>query len=278
MNRARLGAAAVLALLAPLAAAAAELPPAFAGVWSEDGCDRESRVRLVNALGILEFRELAGERQVQLALIEDVVPAPDGRAVNLVLRSPTEERLSEQQLALAGDRLDGGGIRCPSAPASLLLPFGEAIALFQAAGELKPLCAPGTDRVACFARAFRLTDLTGDGRLTLAELTRVARGLAFFVGYLAERRAIQPADRLAGPVAAAAWLGPSVIRPLVEGSDYDGDGALSAAELAQDRAAGDLPLPGAATLGPAQDILERLYSLLGLAQAIGQQQHQQGPR
>lgn len=264
MNRARLGAAAVLALLAPLAAAAAELPPAFAGIWSEGGCDRDSRVRLVNALGILEFRELAGERQVQLALIEDAVPAPDGRAVNLVLRSPTEERLSEQQLALAGDRLDGG-VRCPSAPASLLLPFGEAVALFQAAGELKPLCAPAADRAACFARAFRFADLTGDGRLTLAELSRVARGLAFFVGYLAERRAIQPAERLAAPVAVAAWLGPPLLRPLVEGSDYDGDGALSAAELAQDRAAGDLPLPGATALGPAQDILERLGSLLGLA-------------
>lgn len=248
--------------------AAADLPPAFAGVWSDGGCDQESRVQLINAWGILEFRDLAGERQVQLAVIQDATPAADGQSVTLVLESPTEDRLSEQQLVLAGDRLGPGVIRCPSAPAGLLLPFGEAIALFQAAGELRPMCAAGADRTACFARAFQLADLTGDGRLTLGELSRVARGLAFFAGYFAERRTIQPADRLAGPVAVAAWLGPPLIRPLVEGSDYDGDGALSVVELTQDRAAANLPLPGSTAAASARDVLERLQSLLRLGETV----------
>jgi hypothetical protein len=229
-------------------------------------------VRLVNPFGILEFRTLAGERQVQLALFQDVVLAPDGRSVTAVLESPTEERLFEQQLALAGDRLDGSSARCPAVPASLLLPFGEAVAMFQAAGELQPLCADGTDR-ACFIRAFELADLTGDGRLTLGELSRVLRGAAFFVGYLAERRAIQPADPLAGPVALAGWVGPPLLRPLLEGSDYDGDGTLTAFELAQDRAAGPLPLAAdAVPLRGAREVLDRLRELMGLAQVLAGQQ------
>jgi hypothetical protein len=261
-----------LAPALPLPLVAAELPPGLAGTWSEGGCASDSRVRLVNPLGILEFRTLAGERQVQLALLQDVTPAPDGRSVTAVLESPTEERLFEQQLSFADDRLDGA-VRCPMVPASLLLPFGEAVALFQAAGELQPLCAAGTD-AACFSHAFARADLTGDGRLTLAELSRVLRGAAFFMGYLAERQAIQPAGPLVAPVAFAGWLGPPLIRPLLEGSDYDADGMLSAAELAQDRAAGPLPLAGAAPLRGARDTLESLRALLGLAQAMAEQRQQ----
>src|SRR3712207_6135950 len=103
--------------LLPVPPLAAELPPGLAGVWSEGDCAHDTRVRLVNSFGILEFRALAGQRQVQLALFQDATPAPDGRSVTAVLESPTEERLFEQQLALAGDRLDGDSVRCPTAPA-----------------------------------------------------------------------------------------------------------------------------------------------------------------
>ena len=109
MGRAHIGSAALalaVLLLSCRSPIAADLPPAFAGVWSDGGCGQDSHVRLVNALGILEFRDLAGERQVQLALIQDATPTADGRTVAVVLESPAEERLFEQQLTLAGsDRL-----------------------------------------------------------------------------------------------------------------------------------------------------------------------------
>lgn len=262
--------AALAPVLLTLPLAAAPLPPGLAGIWSDAACGSDGRVRVVNPLGILEFRTLAGERQVQLSLFQDVAPAPDGRSVMAVLESPTEDRLSEQQLPFADGGFDGA-VRCPSMPASLLLPFGEAVALFTAAGELQPSCAEGTD-AACFRRAFALADLTGDGRLTLAELARVLRGASFFMGYLAERQAIQPADRLAAPVALAGWLGPPLLRPLLDGSDYDADGALSPADLAQDRAAGPLPLAGAAPLRGVSDALQSLRTLLELARVMAEQQ------
>ena len=85
---------------------------------------------------------------------------------------------------------------------------------FPGGGRARSPCAPAGPMPPASSRAFALADLTGDGRLTLAELARVLRGAAFFAGDLAERHAVQPAEPLAASVALASWLGPPPVAAL----------------------------------------------------------------
>ena len=110
-------------------------------------------------------------------------------------------------------------------------------------------------------------DVSGDGRLSPAELARLARGAAWLV-------AVQEgmtAENLPGALAAGALAGQLAARLAVEGLDYDGDGRLSPSELAQDRAgfgtvhgnAEGRPLHGEAA-GAGLEALRGLLSGLGL--------------
>jgi hypothetical protein len=134
------------------------------------------------------------------------------------------------------DRLPGEGSpvvwrRCAAPPVALAAVHGEGIAVLAALEHLEAACGRGQPG-ACAEAIVRQADVSGDGTLAPAELARLARGAAWVLAV--QEGATQ--DMLVGAVGAGALGGILAARLLVESLDYDADGRLSAAELAQDRA------------------------------------------
>ncbi len=134
---------------------------------------------------------------------------------------------------LPGDAAPQAWRRCDAPPAALAVLHGEGIAFLAALEHLEAACGTGTPG-ACAEAILRQGDVSGDARLSPAELARLARGAAWLLAV--QEGATQ--DALATAVGAGALGGILAARTLVESLDYDGDGRLSAAELLQDRGAG----------------------------------------
>lgn len=132
-------------------------------------------------------------------------------------------------------------VQCPDLPGNYYALFGEAIALFRAAGSIARKCEAGDDG-RCLEAAFGFVDVTGDGQLTAAEIARVIRALSFFVGYgIAESQKkksgggpVKLGDVVL-PVALANLLSPLFANSLIDSYDFDGNEAISLEELLQDR-------------------------------------------
>jgi hypothetical protein len=168
------------------------------------------------------------------------MPGAEGR--RLALRSPGADTLEtvEPAAKTRDDRLPGEGSpvrrwrRCPL-PAAAALPHAEGIAILAALEPVEAACAEGAGLRTCLAALHQQADITGDGLLSPAEVARLARGAAW-IAAAEQGRAVEPAASGRAALATA--------RMLLESLDYDADGRLSLAELAQDRAA-----PGAAAGG-----------------------------
>ncbi len=120
--------------------------------------------------------------------------------------------------------------RCVSAPASVTSLHGEGVAFLAALESLEAACGTGTPD-ACIATVMREGDVSGDGKLSVAEIARLVRGATWL---LAVSDDATPEAVLA--TAGGGMLGGvALARLLMESLDYDGDGKLSAVELAQDR-------------------------------------------
>ena len=116
-------------------------------------------------------------------------------------------------------------------PRNEALLHGEATALLEVASNAQAVCQ--TDRQACASVLFAGIDVSGDGALSTAEIARLFR-VAAYVAAVSED---EPAnnDELAGVMAASLPIGPLMASAMVNSFDYDNDGALSLAELSQDR-------------------------------------------
>lgn len=123
--------------------------------------------------------------------------------------------------------------RCPAPPPAIAALHGEGVAFLTALEHLEAACGAGTPG-ACAEALIRQGDVSGDGKLSPAELARLVRGAAWVL-------AVQEGgtqDVLAAAVGGGALGGILAARLLVESLDYDGDGRLSLEEVLQDRAGG----------------------------------------
>ncbi|EHL97107.1 EF hand protein [Acetobacteraceae bacterium AT-5844] len=141
----------------------------------------------------------------------------------------------EPDAKLRDDRLPGPAPvqswhRCPTAPASVTTLHGEGVAFLAALESLESACGSNTPD-ACIATVLREADVSGDGKLSVAEIARLVRGATWL---LAAADEATPEAVLA--TAGGGMLGGvALARLMMESLDYDGDGKLSANELAQDR-------------------------------------------
>ncbi|WP_458095103.1 hypothetical protein [Roseomonas sp. WA12] len=276
--------AALALLLAPLVAGAqtaatapeAPLTPvvdSLRGAWFAGECAAPNAMLALSARGaarvpadgpgrLLRFTE---SRPLESGWMVATARGPE--APRLMIRAAGAGALESAEPAnkTRDDRLPGdtpvtAWRRCPATPLSFASQ-GEGVAFLGSLELLEAACGPGSGSVAgCGAALIRVGDVSGDNLLGTAEIARLLRGAAWLLSLQAEM-----GQELGGLTGAAGALGGvAAARLMVESLDYDGDGRLSARELAQDR--GTLALTGDARGRPLA--LERLSEGVALIRGI----------
>jgi hypothetical protein len=270
----RLLAMALLGLLAaqPAAAQPTAWPEALRGTWALGECAAPAVLLQVNARGIARLPEAGEQRYTRFARFaaagDWLVGFGLGEAApRLLLRAQGQGlELAEPADKLLDSELPGSATpvatfrRCASIGGGLAALHGEGLTFAAALDGLEAACdgeLGSSD--GCLAALMAHADVSKDGKLSVAELARLVRGVTWAV--LAIEGA--PLELVAAGVGAGAVAGVAIGWALVASYDYDGDRALSAAELAQDRG----PWPGGAV--PAVSRPARL--LPGLGGALGEQ-------
>jgi YD repeat-containing protein len=241
----------LLALLAaPLAspgAAAQEaaVPQALRGAWFEGGCTEPSAMLALSARGAARIPGEGASRLYRFtaARAQDGWTVATGRgaeAPRLMLRAAGEGlETAEPANKTRDDRLPGDAPvtawqRCPAPPVASAILHGEGLAFLGALEVLEAACGPDAPGsvTACTEALVRVGDVSGDRLLGSAELARLMRGAAWVLAVQGE--AAPDLIGLSGGAGAVASV--AAARLMIESLDYDGDGRLSARELAQDRA------------------------------------------
>ncbi|HEY4254353.1 MAG TPA: EF-hand domain-containing protein [Roseomonas sp.] len=250
---------------APSPAPPAALPEAMRGNWTDGDCARPAAVLHVTPRAVARLPAESAGRLLRFSAIarhgDWVLGTADGAAAPRLLLRLQGDALEtiEPEAKTRDDALPGPGLpqawrRCPQWPPALVARNGEGIAFLGMLERIEAACGGDAGSAGCLAALYRAADVSGDGLLSTAELARLFRGAAWVAAIE------EPADErmvLQGLSAAAALL---LARGVVESLDYDGDGRLSLAELAQDH--GGLPESGGTAEGSP-------VPLIGLTEALG---------
>ena len=116
-------------------------------------------------------------------------------------------------------------------PASNTFLHGEPLAILRVVDSVYDRCSK--DRGGCAATLFAGIDVSGNGKLSTAELARLLR-VGTYLAAITSDETIKN-DELAAAIAASIPLAPVIASALVHSFDYDADGSLSMIEISQDR-------------------------------------------
>lgn len=243
---------------------AGPIPESVIGLWGPAsgpaGCEGNGRTMLVNSAGVIVFERSGSETFIVLG------PAEWSAGTLILTRHAGDIVLSPL------DNLT----RCDRLPGQYYAFFGEAIAVFQGFAEVQSKCEDESPQ-SCVSAIFGLFDVSGDYRLSRAEIGRALRAGAFFLGYeaiVAGRKELAPdtdlwqtyrvpIGEIYGASLAAALLGPFFTDNLVQSYDFDADGVLSLSEILQDRGPDSLVAAGGAVgSAAAQTALQGLIGVL----------------
>ena len=229
----------------PVAAGRPGTPQPLRGAWFAGECADPQAMLLVTGRAVARVEAEAPAKLYRLAEVRQVAGwtlgiATGGEAPRIMLREGgTAGALEtiEPDPKTRDDRLPGDATpiawrRCAAPPVVLASLHGEGAAFLAALEHIEAGCAGGAPG-ACARAIVAQGDVSGDGLLGAAELARLARGAAWVLAV--QEGATQ--DIVAAAAGAGAVAGLVAARLLVESLDYNGDGRLSAEELAQDRAA-----------------------------------------
>ncbi|WP_135466636.1 hypothetical protein [Crenalkalicoccus roseus] len=266
------------ALLLPAGGAPAQgVPEALRGPWFQGDCARPAAMLHLTARAAARVPEQGEGMLIRFAAMGEAAGWTLGtgagpEAPRLLLRqagAALESVLPDPKTR--DDRLPGEAPverwhRCPTVPPGIAALHGEGVAALAALEHLEAACG-APDTAACLAAILEQGEVARDGGLSAAELARLARGAAWIL-------AVQEGasgERLAAASGLAALAAAAAARALLESLDYDGDGRLSAAELAQDRigfgaasgTAAGRPMRGE-WLAPGLDALRELLGGIGM--------------
>lgn len=275
----------------PPAAQPTAWPEALRGTWVLGECAAPAVLLQVNARGIARLPE-AGEQRYTRTL--RFAPAGDWlvgfgegeTAPRLMLRARDGGiDLAEPASKLLDSELPGaatpvaGFRRCPSIGGALAALHGEGLVFAAALDGLEAACeGERGNSDGCIQAVMAYADVSGDGKLGLAEVARLVRAVTWLI--LTTEGA--PLEAVAAGVGAGSVAGLAVGWLMIASYDYDGDGRLAPAELMQDRGpwnGGPTPSapPAASRLtqelgvlagpgGPLQELIQTLAPYLaGLA-------------
>jgi hypothetical protein len=228
-------------LFAAAPAAAGGVPETLRGTWAIGACATPEALLHVTARAVVRLPADGPARLVRFRALRDqggwMLGTGDGaEAPRVMLRADGDGLdLAEPDAKLRDDRLPGATPvtrwrRCEAGAIGLALLHGEGLAFLGTLERLEAACHSGPVQ-ACLVALMTEADVSGDGLLGVAEVARLLRGAAWALAaqHGSEPDGIAVAAGLGGVAALAA------ARALVSSLDYNDDGRLSAAELAQDR-------------------------------------------
>ncbi len=258
-------------LLAAGPAAAQGIPEALRGTWAQGGCATPGSLLHVTARSVVRLPADGPARLVRLRVLRPMgdwmLGTGAGAEAPRVLLRAADDALEtiEPDAKLRDDRLPGDTPvlrwqRCAVPPPALAALHGEGLAVLGALERLEAACQEGA-MAPCVAALVAVGDVSGDGLLGVAEVARLLRGTAWAMA----AQDGSPPDALAAAVGLGGVAALAAARLLVDGLDFDDDGRLSAAELAQDRAA--WPAAGGAAAGRPV-ALEALGEGAGMLRAL----------
>ena len=224
------------------APAAVSVPEALRGPWFLGECAAPAAALQLSARAAVRLPADGPARLIRFAEARQqegwtVGTGRGAEAPRILLRgTATALETAEPDAKLRDDRLPGdtplqSWRRCPSAPAGLAALHGEGLAFLAALEGLEAACGAGGTPEACVAGIVREGDVSGDGRLSVAEIARLVRGATWLLAAAEDA----PPETILATGGGGVIAGVAVARLMMESLDYDGDGKLSAAELGQDR-------------------------------------------
>lgn len=225
-------------------ALAQAVPEALRGAWYAGDCADPAAMLVLTGRAAARVEAEVPARLFRFASTRSLAGYTLGVAVGaeaprLMFRAAPEGlETVEPDPKTRDDRLPGEARpetwrRCPAPPPAVAALHGEGVAFLAALEHLEAACGAGTPG-ACAEALIRQGDVSGDGKLSPAELARLVRGAAWVL-------AVQEGgtvEVIAAALGGGALGGIVAARLLVESLDYDGDGRLSLEEVLQDRAAG----------------------------------------
>jgi hypothetical protein len=255
----------------------AAVPSALRGAWFSGECTAPQAMLQLTARSVARLPEAGPARLVRFIILQPrgewlVGTGGGAEAPRLMLRgSAGMLQTAEPDAKLRDERLPGDTPlmdwrRCPGHPAGFAMRHGEGIAMLGMLEALEAACAPPSGGVpGCVDSLILAGDASGDRLLSIAELARLVRGMAWV---LATAEEATP-ERLLVAQGGGLVAGVATARLMMDSLDYDGDGRLSAAELAQDRAVLAAGVGSGAGTPIALDGIQDVIGLLrGLTQGL----------
>jgi len=145
--------------------------------------------------------------------------------------SPTEQKIDSLPDLPPDDYAIQHYERCERLPADVYFTHAEGARFMELVDALRRTCSHR--QPACIERAFAAVDVSRDGRLSVAEVSRVLR-IVVYAAVAANPEGAREQD-LASALGLASLLGPLISTAIISGSDYDGDGQLTRDEIFYDR-------------------------------------------
>lgn len=243
------------------------IPASLRGSWARGSCAAPEALLHVTARSVVRLPADGPARLVRFRTVGErsgwmLGTGSGAEAPRVMLRADGDALdLAEPDAKLRDDHLPGPTPvtrwrRCEAGPPGQAMLHGEGLAFLGAAERLEAACQAGSMR-ACLDGLVAEADVSGDGKLSVAELARLLRGAAWAVA--AEDGAAPEGLAVAAGLGSAAAL--AAARLIVSSLDYDGDGVLSPAELGQDRLA--FP-PGTGSAAGQPGTIEALAEGAGL--------------
>jgi hypothetical protein len=235
----RLLALPILLATLPAAAQPSGLPEALRGAWTAGDCAAPKSVLAVSARSAVRIDPEGPTRLWRFATIAPLAAwtlgtATGPEAPRLLLRGTAEAMETAEpdpklrDAALPGTPAIQAWRRCATLPLTFVMNHAEGVAMLPALEVIEAGCT-GAPR-ACAEAIVAAGDVSGDGKLTAAEIGRLTRGFA----WLAAAFEGGTAEALGGAGGAGTVAGLLFGRLTIEAMDYDGDGRISAEELAAD--------------------------------------------
>lgn len=260
-------AAPALPLFAARPAAAQGVPEALRGTWARGSCAAPEALLHVTARGVVRLPAEGPARLVRFRTVRDqagwTLGVGAGAEAPRVMLRPAEDAidLAEPDAKLRDDRLPGETrvtrwLRCQAPGVGNALLHGEGLAFLSTLERLEAACQAGPP-ASCLAVLVREADVSGDHKLSIAEVARLLRGAAWA---LALQQGSEP-EVIAVTTGLGSMAALAAARLVVASLDYDNDGQLTTAELAQDRMA--FP-PGAGSPDGQPGTIEGLAEGAGL--------------